>query len=189
MGELTEGTGEATEGASLARPKKGAFNNEPLLIAVCGYPGVGKSTVSERLTTRLEGIRLRTDAIRKELFDEPTYSSTESRTVYQTTFERAEAALAAGDSVVIDASFANRAHRDRAKEVARACGVPFELLKVDCDEQVATSRIQERTDISDADVSVYYEIREAFDPIERACIRIDNSGTLTETAEQLETLF
>ena len=42
----------------------------PTLVVVCGLPGVGKSTVAGVVSDRLEASRLRTDVVRKELFDE-----------------------------------------------------------------------------------------------------------------------
>lgn len=166
-----------------------AIGTQTELIAVCGYPGVGKSTVSERLTGHLDAKRLRTDAIRKELFDEPCYSSEESRTVYRTAFDRARDALESNRTVVVDASFANRRHRDLAKQVALDCDVPFRLLKVECEESEVVRRIEHREDISDADVEVYYKIREEFDPIEQDHYRIDNSETLEGTLRQLDSLL
>lgn len=159
------------------------------LIAVCGFPGVGKSTVSERVTDRLGAKRLRTDAIRKELFDEPCYSAEESRTVYRTAFERARETLESNQSVVVDASFANKRHRDVAKQVALDCGAPFRLLKVECEESEVVRRIEQRDDISDADVDVYYEIREKFDPIKQDHYLIDNSEALDATLRQLDSLL
>ena len=165
------------------------LGTETELVGVCGFPGVGKSTVSEYITDALGAKRLRTDAVRKELFDDPTYSSAESRTVYETTFERARELLEAGETVVVDASFSNRQYRDGAKGVAVDCGVPFHLVKVDCDEGTTVSRIERRDGISDADVAVYYEVRDGFDPIERDHARIDNSGSWERTREQVDALL
>jgi len=159
------------------------------LVGVCGFPGVGKSTVSEHIADALGATRLRTDAVRKELFDEPTYSAEESRTVYETTFERARELLQAGETVVVDASFSKQRYRDSARGVAVDCGVPFHLVKVDCEERTTVSRIERRDGISDADVAVYYEVREGFDPIERDHARIDNSGSWERTREQVDALL
>jgi predicted kinase len=159
------------------------------LIAVCGLPGVGKSTISERISERLDTNRLRTDAVRKELYSDPTYSTQESRTVYRAVFDRARKALAEDRTVVVDASFADRQYRETASNVAGDCGVPFRLLRVECDEAEVLDRIEHRDDISDADVEVYHEMAGAFDPIERECLRIDNSGPLDATLARLDSLL
>jgi predicted kinase len=182
---------DATGLTSLQRPGTAGvtLGTGTELVGVCGFPGVGKSTVSEHITEALGATRLRTDAVRKELFDEPTYSSAESRTVYEATFERARELLENGETVVVDASFSNEQYRDTATEVAVDCGVPFHLVKVDCAEETTVSRIERRDGISDADVAVYYEVRDGFDPIERDHVRIDNSGSWERTREQVDELL
>lgn len=164
-----------------------ASGGGPALVAVCGFPGVGKSTVARTLAEWLDATWLRTDAVRKELFDDPTYEAEESRTVYQTVMERAREHLSER-SVVIDASFADRRHRAAVQRVAAECGVPFTLLKVNCDESVTIDRIREREDISDADVEIYHEIKDAFDPLETEHATVDNSESWEQTVEQLEAL-
>lgn len=184
-------TEETAATASVQSPpsKAAVLGKQTELIAVCGFPGVGKSTVSEKLRDDLDAKRLRTDAIRKELFDDPTYSTEESRIVYQTAFDRTRETLEAGQTVVFDASFANKRHRDIARQVAIECNVPFRLLKVDCEESEVVRRIEQREDISDADVDVYYQIREKFEAIEQDHFRINNSDSWEQTARQLNTLI
>jgi predicted kinase len=167
-------------------PATPVLGDETELLAVCGFPGVGKSTVSAYLTDTLDGTRLRTDEVRKELFPDPTYSTSESITVYKTACERAREALADGQTVVLDASFATDHYRDLAETVATECDVPFRLVRVACDEQEVLTRIRRRDGISDADVEVYYKIKESFEPLERDHVTIDNSGAWDETVTTIE---
>ena len=44
---------------------------------VCGYPGVGKTTLANELKPLISGVVLSTDKIRKELIDKPMYSEQE----------------------------------------------------------------------------------------------------------------
>jgi len=159
----------------------------PALVAVCGFPGVGKSTVAQTLAEQLDATWLRTDAVRKELFAEPTYEAEETKTVYRTVCERAAQHLS-DRSVVIDASFADRRHRAAVQRVAAECGVPFTLVQVTCDEAVTIDRIRDREGISDADVEIYHELKDSFDPLETAHVTVDNSGSWAETVAQLEAL-
>lgn len=165
----------------------GSVAENRVLVAVCGYPGVGKSTVAETLTEWLGATRLRTDAVRKELFDEPTYTSEESKVVYETVMDRAREHLRDGP-VVIDASFADRRHRAQAQRVARAGGVECSFIRVHCEESVAISRIRDREDISDADVGIYHHVKTSFEPLSAEHTTIDNSGQWQETVEQLRNL-
>lgn len=159
------------------------------LVAVSGLPGVGKSTVAEYVAEYVGADRLRTDVVRKELFEEPKYTEEETRTVYEELCERAERKLERGDSVVLDATFADSRHREAVRDLVRNRDVTFQFVEVVCDPDVAERRIVRRDDISDADVEVYREFREEFDPIEIDHVTIDNSGSKDKTRTQIEGLF
>lgn len=162
----------------------------PYLVVVCGLPGVGKTTVSEYVSRALDGRLLRTDVVRKELFPEPEYTSEEREAVYDEVFERANETLRVGQSAVLDGTFKNREHRGDARRAAQELGVPLSLVRVACDENVVEERIRARTgDASDADFEIYKQYREEFDPIAGPFARVDNSGPLTRTIEQVENLF
>lgn len=159
----------------------------PSLVAYCGLPGVGKSTAAQYTTAELGTLRLRTDEIRKELFDEPTYSAAEDDATYEELLHRAQQALDAGNDVVLDATFGCKRHRDRAIDVATEVGVDFTFVRIICDQPVAEQRIAERTaGPSDADVEIYRTLREMYDPFERDHIEIDNSGTIERLHERID---
>lgn len=159
------------------------------LVVLCGLPGVGKSTVAEQVTDRLDAERLRTDAVRKDLFAEPTYAEAETERVYAELHERARERLNAGESVVLDATFAQQVFRNDAREVAADSGVDFLLVRVVCAEPVVEQRLADREDISDADIEIHRQFREEFEEIEVDHAVVDNSGTPAETTAQVEQLF
>lgn len=163
--------------------------NAHMLVAVCGLPGVGKSTVSSHVTDRLDGVRLRTDAIRKELVDDPEYTDAERERVYDELFERADQYLSEQTSVVLDATFAENTHREQIRQIADDHGVEFRLIQVVCNPKVVEKRIQSRDDISDADVSVYREFKEEFDDLELDHHLVDNSKSLSRTRSQVDALL
>ena len=69
--------------------------------------------------------------------------------------ERAEQALRAGHSVVLDAVFARPEERQSAEALARKVGVPFEGLWLDVPKEVAQARVADRKgDASDATPAV-----------------------------------
>jgi predicted kinase len=159
------------------------------LVVVCGLPGAGKTTVAEAVTDRLDATVLRTDVVRKELFSDPEYTSEESKRAYDAVFDRASATLADDTSVVLDGTFRRAARRDRARSVAAAADVPFDFLRVTCDESTAKARIRSREgDASDADVAVYELFREEFEPIDDPLV-VDNSGDLDATLARVRELF
>ena len=44
-----------------------------MIILICGYPGVGKTTVAHELAHLINAVILSTDKIRKEFIDKPSY--------------------------------------------------------------------------------------------------------------------
>lgn len=162
----------------------------PRLVVQCGLPGVGKSTVASELTDRLGARRVRSDAVRQELFSNPTYSREEKDRVYATMLDRAQSALTDGRPAVLDATYERRVDRDEAAALADRVGATFQLVEVVCDASVARERIRRREDDpSEADVAVYENARDRFEPLDRAAITIDNSGPLERTRRQLDEHF
>jgi len=161
--------------------------DSPTLVVCCGLPGVGKSAASAHLTERLSAIRHRSDVIRKELFADPEYTAAETAATYDELLDRTRDDLAAGSAVVLDATFKTSQLRDRAAAVAYETNAGFKLICVVCDQDVVETRIENRTgSVSDADLRVYYRLKESFEPIDREHVVVDNSGSLAATRRQLD---
>lgn len=160
-----------------------------MLVVVCGLPGVGKSTVAEEVAERVDGRRLRTDEVRKEILPDPNYTPEETGMVYGELFRRGHEFLQAGTSVVLDGTFKNRVFRERAAALADDLDVPFRLLKVECDEPVVRRRIEARDGISDADFEVHTTLRAEFEPVELDHRTVDNSDGLDRTLREVRAYF
>lgn len=161
-----------------------------MLVVVCGLPGAGKTTVAEMVAEEVGGHLLRTDVVRKELVGDPEYSPEETDLTYREVRDRAERLLRDGEGVVLDGTFRRRAERDRAATLAERIGTPFRLVRVACRDAVCRERIRQReTDASDANVAVYEELRETFEPVELDHDVVENSRTLAETRDQVAALF
>ncbi|MFB6187358.1 MAG: AAA family ATPase, partial [Halobacteriaceae archaeon] len=127
-----------------------------MLAVVCGLPGVGKTTIAKEISHQLDGVILRTDIVRKELFEEPTYSERETDQVYAELLSRAKNHLQEGNDVILDGTFRKQKFRKNAKEIANEEDVVFKLIKVQCDVELVQRRMQERTnDASDATFDIY----------------------------------
>jgi len=133
----------------------------PKLFAVAGFSGSGKSTLA-RLGMAEEGaLVLRSDAIRKriarkqgisqqELYTKPMHEAT-----YQAMFSLADAALRAGFSVILDATFLHPPSRDQLRDLAARAGVPYRIVWLDVPKEELRRRIAARKDdLSDADLAV-----------------------------------
>ncbi|MEK8053272.1 AAA family ATPase [Ideonella sp. DXS22W] len=136
----------------------------PRLVLMMGLSGSGKSRVAAALAEGLGGVRLRSDVERKRLFGlSPQARGGAALGLYapeagQRTYARlqalAEAALAAGVPVVVDAASLRRAERDAMRALAARLGRPFTLLLCHAPEAVLRQRLAERQargdDASDA---------------------------------------
>lgn len=139
----------------------------PVLLAIGGFSGSGKSTVAQRIAPRLGAspgaLVLRSDVIRKSLFGvaaetrlgPQAYGADTSAAVYRLIADRASLALAAGHSVIADAVYADPAARDAIARVAARAHVPFAGLWLDTDATTLARRIGQRSaDASDATTEV-----------------------------------
>ncbi len=137
------------------------------LVAVGGFSGTGKSTLSAALAP-LSGaapgaIHLRSDLERKAMFgaeeierlDQTHYTRETSRRVYRRILSKARVLLAAGRGVVIDAVFAGPEERFAAEQLAVEAGVEFQGLWLTAPPGELRRRVDTRRgDASDATADV-----------------------------------
>lgn len=139
----------------------------PRLLAIGGLSGTGKTTLARNLAPFVGAapgaLVVRSDVERKRIagVDETEklcperYTRKATGLVYRTAFAKAGAALAAGHSVILDAVFARKEQRERARGIADKAGVPFAGLWLEATGQKLVERVEARRgDASDADVRV-----------------------------------
>ena len=109
------------------------------------------------------------------------YLSDVTRDVYHRLIYKARIALRAGQSVLLDATFATAAERSAAANAAAEVGVGFTGLFLDAPLATRLARIaSRRDDASDADADVAR--RQTMDPLsERGWKALDASGSLSDT--------
>ncbi|WP_296595638.1 bifunctional aminoglycoside phosphotransferase/ATP-binding protein [Phenylobacterium sp.] len=141
-----------------------------VLAAVGGLSGSGKShfarAVAPGLGASPGALILRTDEIRKRLagmaptdpMPRAAYTPAAQGETYDEMIANARAALEAGRSVVLDATFLDPGLRDRVAALAAECGVPFRAAWMDAPVEVLEARVAgRRGDASDATVAVLRE--------------------------------
>jgi aminoglycoside phosphotransferase family enzyme/predicted kinase len=123
----------------------------PLLIAIVGPAGTGKSTLAGALAARTAFAWLRSDVVRKQraglaTLDRPAdaeraarlYAPERSAQVYAALTTEAEALARAGRGGILDATFQRRDDRDRLRAAAARSSAP--LLWIECRAAPATVR-------------------------------------------------
>ncbi|HWU49944.1 MAG TPA: AAA family ATPase [Asticcacaulis sp.] len=133
------------------------------LTAIGGLSGSGKSTRARRVAPAMGrppgAVILRSDEIRKRLWACPeyeplpreAYTSDENNRVYAQMLDLAEAALCAGQAVILDATFRESAWRDKAGRLATACHAPFDGVWLTAPGDLRRLRVESRVkDVSDA---------------------------------------
>jgi uncharacterized protein len=139
----------------------------PRLMAVGGLSGSGKTTHALKIAPEIGrapgAVVVRSDVERKrmagvaleERMPAGSYTSDSSAKVYAAMLDRAEKALRAGHSVVLDAVFAKPEERAEAEVLAHNVGVSFEGIWLDIPKDLAQARVAARTgDASDATPAV-----------------------------------
>ena len=143
------------------------------LIVMVGLPGAGKSFLARAVATNFGAVLIQTDAIRKELFPRPRYTSKELRTVYAIAHRRLAAALAAGRRVVFDATNLRERTRAILYRIAERHAARLIVLVAYAPEDVIRARLAGRVegrdpdDRSDADWAIYLRMRGTAEPVRR----------------------
>ena len=142
----------------------------PVLMALGGVSGTGKTTLARRVAPRIGAapgaVILRSDEVRKRLLGfgptqaAPTeaYSREDMRKPYAAMLDEAEIALKAGRSVILDATYLDPADRTAAQALAARLGVTFDGVWLTAPQAVLEARVAARRgDASDATVPVLRE--------------------------------
>ena len=166
----------------------------PVVIAVGGLQGTGKSTLARALAPSLGAapgaLILRSDEIRKRLhgvapearLPPEAYADAANRETNRTLIEHALAVAGSGHAVIADATFLDRTMRDDLTTAIQEAGISFVGLWLQAPLSVLEARIAARTDdASDATVAVLRQSAE-HDPGHGRWVAVD----ATDRAGSLE---
>jgi len=173
-----------------------------VMTVVHGLPGTGKSTVSVALAGRLGWPVVRSDDLRRQLvapgLQGPltegavpgAYADRVTRQVYHSLLHEAEAALALGQPVILDATFTDSWAREAAAAVARKTHSRLTVVSCHLPEAVAAHRMRARmalgNDVSGADESVARRlIREGGGKPWPGALDVDTRSPISETVERI----
>ncbi len=152
----------------------------PRVIAVGGWIATGKSTVAREVGAMMECPVVSADLARKWLLDRaPTeqageaafeggYSESATASTYREVFQRAEQVLASSRSVVLDASFRSRTHRQLARRLASERGLEFLFIECQAPREVCIERLEERAKsahVSEGRVEIFDQFVAAWEDV------------------------
>jgi len=156
-------------------------SRRPLLIAMHGFSGSGKTSLSQILISRLPAIRVRSDIERKREYGlEETeqsdarvgkgiYDPHARRNIYETLAAAAEVSLRLGQNVIVDAAFLNHEDRQHFQALAKRLKADFVIVDTlaESDELLRRVRLRQHDagDASEADASVLRYQFESAEPL------------------------
>ena len=156
--------------------------HRPVVVALIGLPGAGKSTVAAALEHELGLRRVCRDA----MFPRCEYSFVEKRAAFRTVLLAVEINCLLGEATVIDGmTFSRRADFDELHARAERHGYDVLPLFIDCPSALARERIArdlvERVHPArDREPELVDRVARLFDPPPAAAIRIDASRPIEE---------
>jgi len=119
-----------------------APSGEPIVVALIGLPGAGKSVVARALEDQLGLRRICRDAIRQAMFPKCSYSFAEKRAAFRGMLVALEVNCMLGISSVLDGvTFSRRRDLLRVDAVIRRFGFTPVPIYLDCPPNVARARI------------------------------------------------
>jgi predicted kinase len=164
---------------------------QPAVIIVSGLPGTGKSYFCHRLAERLPFIILESDALRKQLFPEPTHSAEESAYLFRAIHYLMEDLLKKGIPVILDATNLTRKHRERLYNIADRLNARLIIVSIKAPPELVQQRLKKRLvkkdprDNSSADWAVYQKMRSTVDIINRNHFTVDTSKDITLAIDKI----
>lgn len=167
----------------------------PIIIAMHGFSGSGKTWISERLMRALPAVRIRSDIERKRLhgygdtdcsgsaIGQGIYTDAASIAVYERLAEITTALTQSGHSTIVDASFLKLTQRSQFLDLASRLRVKFLIVDTDAPISELAARLQARqSDASEADFNVLQHQLEFADPLtpneQAATISVDTEGAV-----------
>lgn len=157
--------------------------DKPLLVIFIGVPGSGKTYFASRLATKIDGVRLNSDAMRLSIFGsleaiEEVHRSKNRSVLNSHTFGAMDYAtrqiLATDTPVIYEAIQRTQADRRNMEKLADECGAQLVLVSMEIDIDTAIRRVQEREardDVRQFDGNKAREViahfRDRLEPLER----------------------
>ncbi|MGA1791789.1 MAG: AAA family ATPase [bacterium] len=153
----------------------------PVLWVICGLPASGKTAIAEALAETTGARIFRSDVVRKGLFglkpSEPRdapfqkgiYSKEAGSLTYGKLLLLAQEEIQRGHSVILDATYGKRNHRQEVIRMAKDMDANLIFVECVCPEDLIRERLRVREKLpSESDARLHHleRIRAAFEPLD-----------------------
>jgi aminoglycoside phosphotransferase family enzyme/predicted kinase len=178
--------------------------SRPTLWVVCGMIASGKSTVAKALAEALQCRVLRSDLVRKQLFErraldfkevafgEDIYSKEATSLTYGKLLLQAQKEIERGNSIILDATFSRRQQRREVLRLAADMDANTIFVECRCRLEIIKQRLTERdalTQVSDArldHLDAFKSWYEALDEISNEIfVSVDTERPLNENVAKI----
>src|SRR5918993_3078048 len=152
---------------------------KPFVAVVCGLTGSGKSTLARALSERIGIDAINSDVVRKQLtvkngrgvpFNQGIYSSEITEKTYGKMLDETDRRVSRGQSVLLDATFAQRRYREKVVAIADRHHAPLYFLHCVASDALTQTRLRERAmnenEVSDGRWEIYLQQKSTEDPLE-----------------------
>ena len=152
---------------------------KPFVAVICGLTGSGKSTLARELSERIGIDVINSDVVRKELtgttgrgvpFNQGIYSSEVTEKTYDKMFDDTDRRLSHGQSVMLDATFAQRRYREKLVAIAARHQAPVYFLQCVASDGLTQTRLRERAmnenEVSDGRWEIYLQQKSMEEPLD-----------------------
>ncbi len=173
---------------SISQPR---MPQQPLLVAMCGLPGTGKSYFAAKLTEQVPFLILETDRLRKVLVEHPRYSTQEHRRVFRSCYQLIQYYLINGYSVLFDATNLNEEFRTYLYDIAEATHAPLALVHATAPQNTVRRRLKQRkadrhaNTYSDAGWLIYTRLAPVEEPVQRDHYALDTSKDISPVLDEV----
>jgi uncharacterized protein len=177
--------------------------SKPTVLIVMGRIASGKSTLAHALGRELGCEVISSDRVRKELAGVPLYERDEksarllyseamTKETYKILFQCAASQLDRHASVILDATFGRRQHRDELSRLLDSKGATYRFIEAQAPDEVLKRRLEQREgathEISDARLENFETLTRSYEEPSEVrfdhCLRIATNRPATVITEE-----
>ena len=172
----------------IAQPR---MPSQPLLVAMCGLPGTGKSHFASKLSEEVPFLIMETDRLRKVIVPHPKYTTQEHRRVFNSCYQLIVYYLVNGYSVLFDATNLNEDFRSHIYDISETTAAPLAIVHVTAPKNTVRRRLKERkanrysNTYSDAGWLIYTRMVPVEEPVQREHYAVDSSHNIQPILNQV----